>query len=64
MALPSTPSPDPIRAWLAAVMRGGEPGALPPDEAVDSLVRGGSARLVKKQGQVELYLPASAPDPF
>ena len=36
----------------------------PPDEAVDSLVRGGSARLVKKQGQVELYLPASAPDPF
>ena len=33
MALPSTPSPDPIRAWLAAVMRGGEPGALPPDEA-------------------------------
>lgn len=33
MALPSTPSPDPIRAWLAAVIRGAEPGALPPDEA-------------------------------
>ena len=33
MASPSTPSPDPIRAWLAAVMRGDEPGAMPPDEA-------------------------------
>ena len=33
MALPSTPSPDPIRAWLAAVIRGAEPGAAPPDEA-------------------------------
>ena len=34
MASPSTPSPDPIRAWLAAVMRGDEPGAMPSDEAV------------------------------
>ncbi len=33
MALPSNPSPDPIRAWLAAVIRGAEPGAMP-DEAV------------------------------
>lgn len=33
MALPSTPSPDPIRAWLAAVVRGAEPGAILPDEA-------------------------------
>ncbi len=33
MASPSTPSPDPIRAWLAAVMRGAEPGTPPPDEA-------------------------------
>lgn len=33
MASPSTPSPDPIRAWLAAVMRGAEPGAMPPGEA-------------------------------
>ncbi len=34
MASPSTPSLDPVRAWLAAVMRGAEPGAEPPNEAV------------------------------
>ena len=28
-----SPSPDPIRAWLAAVVRGAEPGAMLPDEA-------------------------------
>ena len=33
MVSPSTSSPDPIRAWLAAVVRGAEPGAPPPDEA-------------------------------
>ena len=33
MASPSTPSPDSVRAWLAAVVRGVEPGAMPPDEA-------------------------------
>ena len=33
MASPSTPSLDPVRAWLAAVIRGAEPGTPPPDEA-------------------------------
>jgi len=33
MASPSTPSPDLIRAWLAAVVRGAEPGGMSPDEA-------------------------------
>lgn len=33
MAPVSTPSLDPVRAWLAAVVRGAEPGAPPPDEA-------------------------------
>lgn len=36
----------------------------PPDEALELLVKAASARLVKRQGQVELYLPSSFRNPF
>jgi len=39
MASPSTPSPDPIRAWLAAVVCGAEPGPMPDEAALLDVAR-------------------------